>query len=306
MDHAAPPDPPAPAPPARWLIAAALAAVYVIWGSTYLVMRVGLETLPPFLMSGSRFLIAGALLFAFLRLRGAPSPSAREWVACAKVGVLLLVVGNGFVALAEQRLSSSVAAMVVATMPLWMALLSSFTGQRPSRLEWIGLLLGFGGVALLQLSGQLDAPPLMVLTLLLAPVSWAAGSVWSKRLPLPKGPMATAAEMLVGGTSMLVVSFARGERLIHAPSARSIGAVAFLVVFGSIVAFSAYGFLLRATRPAIATSYAYVNPVVALVLGIALGGEHAGPMTWVAAAIILAGVGILSIQRARSAPPKPA
>jgi drug/metabolite transporter (DMT)-like permease len=270
---------PLPPPPARWLILAALLAVYVIWGSTYLVMRVGLETIPPFLMSGSRFVTAGALLFGFLRWRGAPSPSAKEWGASAKVGVLLLVAGNGFIALAEQRVSSSVAAMVVATMPLWMALLSSFTGQKPSRLEWIGLLLGFVGVALLQMSGQLDASPLMVVALLLAPFCWALGSVWSKTLPLPKGAMATAAEMIAGGAAMLVVSFARGERLLHAPSARSIGAVAFLVIFGSIVAFSAYGFLLRSTRPAIATSYAYVNPVVALALGIALGGEHAGPMT---------------------------
>jgi drug/metabolite transporter (DMT)-like permease len=305
VEKTAPIEVPSPAP-ARWLIIAALLAVYVIWGSTYLVMRVGLETLPPFLMSGSRFLTAGALLFAFLRLRGAPSPTRQEWIACAKVGVLLLVIGNGFVAFAEQHVSSSVAAMVVATMPLWMALLSSFTGQRPSRVEWVGLLLGFVGVALLQLSGQLDASPWMVFALLFAPVSWALGSVWSKRLPLPKGPMATAAEMLTGGTSLLVVSFARGERLAHAPSMRSIGAVAFLIVFGSIVAFSAYGFLLRSTRPAIATSYAYVNPVVALVLGIALGGEHAGAMTWVAAAIILAGVVILSIQRARSVAPKAA
>jgi drug/metabolite transporter (DMT)-like permease len=286
------------------MVLAALLAVYVIWGSTYLVMRVGLETLPPFLMSGSRFVVAGALLFGFLRWRGAPSPSAKEWGAAAKVGVLLLVAGNGFIALAEQRVSSSVAAMVVATMPLWMALLSSFTGQKPSRLEWLGLLLGFVGVALLQMSGQLDASPQMVLALLLAPFCWALGSVWSKKLPLPKGAMATAAEMVAGGTAMLVVSFARGERLIHAPSGRSVAAVLFLVVFGSIVAFSAYGFLLRSTRPAIATSYAYVNPVVALVLGIALGGEHAGPMTWVAAAIILSGVVLLSIQRARAAPLK--
>ena len=289
------------------MIFAALIAVYVIWGSTYLVMRVGLETIPPFLMSGSRFVTAGALLFGFLRLRGAPSPSAKEWGACAKVGVLLLVAGNGFIALAEQRVSSSVAAMVVATMPLWMALLSSFTGHRPSRLEWAGLLLGFVGVALLQASGQLDASPWMVVGLLLAPFCWALGSVWSKKLPLPKGAMATAAEMLAGGAVMLVIGLARGERLSEAPSARSITAVALLVVFGSIVAFSAYGFLLRSTRPAIATSYAYVNPVVALALGILLGGEHAGPMTWAAEAIILAGVVILSIQRARTtAQEKPA
>src|SRR6185503_7522801 len=181
---------------------------------------IGLETIPPFLMGGARFLTAGSLLFGFLRLRGAPSPSATEWGAAAKVGVLLLVAGNGFIALAEQSVSSSVAAMVVATMPLWMALLSSLTGQKPSRLEWVGLLLGFVGVALLQASGQLDAEPLMVLGLLLAPLSWAIGSVWSKKLPLPKGAMATAAQMLAGGAAMLAVSFARGERLAAAPSAR--------------------------------------------------------------------------------------
>jgi drug/metabolite transporter (DMT)-like permease len=302
VENAAPVETSSPAPPARWLIGAALFAVYVIWGSTYLVMRVALETIPPFLMGAMRFLTAGALLFGFLRLRGAPSPSAKEWGSAVKVGVLLLVAGNGFIALAEQSVSSSVAAMVVATMPLWMALLSSLTGQKPSRLEWVGLLLGFAGVALLQASGQLDAEPLMVLGLLLAPLSWALGSVWSKKLPLPKGAMATAAEMLAGGAAMLVVGFARGERLA-APSLRSSLAVAFLVVFGSIVAFSAYGFLLRTTRPVIATSYAYVNPVVALFLGVVLGGERAGPMTWVAAAVILAGVVILSIQRARAAPP---
>ena len=306
MENAGGLEPPSPAPSPRWVIIAALFAVYVIWGSTYLVMRIGLETIPPFMMGGSRFLIAGLVLFGFLRARGAPSPSVKEWGAAVKVGVLLLVAGNGFIALAEQRVSSSVAAMVVATVPLWMALLSSFTGQRPSRLEWVGLLLGFAGVALLQASGQLDAEPLMVVGLLLAPFSWALGSVWSKRLPLPKGAMATAAEMIAGGSAMLVVSLARGERLTAAPSARSIAAVAFLVVFGSIVAFSAYGFLLRATRPAIATSYAYVNPVVALLLGVLLAGEHAGPMTWAAAAIILAGVVILSIERARAATPKPA
>ena len=305
MENASSVETTSPAPPPRWLIVAALFAVYVIWGSTYLVMRIGLETIPPFLMGGARFVVAGVLLFGFLRLRGAPSPSAKEWGAAGKVGTLLLVAGNGFVALAEQSVSSSVAAMVVATMPLWMALLSSFTGQKPSRLEWVGLLLGFVGVALLQASGQLDAEPLMVLGLLLAPFCWALGSVWSKKLPLPKGAMATATEMIAGGSAMLVVSLARGERWI-APSARSSLAVAFLVVFGSIVAFSAYGFLLRSTRPAIATSYAYVNPVVALFLGVILGGEHAGPMTWAAAAIILAGVVILSIQRARVTTPKTA
>lgn len=284
----------------RLLVALSLLALYVIWGSTYLAMRFALETMPPFLMSGSRFLIAGTLLYTFLRLRGAPRPTAREWGASALVGVLLLVGGNGFIAIAQRSVSSSVAAVVVATMPLWMALIASVRGQRPSAGEWVGLLIGFAGVIVLNLGSELGHAGLAVVLLLLGPICWATGSTWSKSLPLPKGPMATATEMLTGGSVMLLLGLAHGDRIAHLPSMRSLLSLGYLIVFGSIVAFSAYGYLLRTTRPAIATSYAYVNPVIAVALGALLGGEQVGPLTWGATAIVLTGVVILTRARQRA------
>jgi drug/metabolite transporter (DMT)-like permease len=289
----------------RLRIGLSLLAVYVIWGSTYLAMRYALATMPPFLMGGIRFLLAGTILYIALRLRGAPRPSLREWRGAAIIGVLLLAGGNGFVAVGQQWVSSSVAAVVVATMPLWVALLSSVRGQRPSRFEWVGLLIGFAGVFVLHFGGELGQAPPSALILLLAPLCWAIGSVLSKGMPLPKGPMATAAEMLAGGTSMLVIGFAHGERLAVVPSLPSLLALGYLVVFGSIVAFSAYGFLLRETRPAVATSYAYVNPIIAVSLGALLGGERVGGMTWGATAIVLTGVVILTTARSHAAAAKP-
>lgn len=283
----------------RALIGAALLAVYVIWGSTYLAMHVALEGFPPFLMGAVRFLLAGSVLYVALRARGAPRPSAREWGGAGITGVLLLAGGNGLIAVGQQWVSSSVAAVVVATMPLWVALLGTFQGQRPSRGEWVGLLIGFGGVGLLNVGGDLRAVNVAALVILLAPLAWALGSVWSRSLSLPAGPMSAATQMLAGGASMLAISALRGEALTHAPPLRSVLAVAYLVVFGSIVAFSAYGFLLRATRPSIATSYAYVNPALAILLGIAVGGERVGILTFGAVIVILGGVLVLSLAKSR-------
>jgi drug/metabolite transporter (DMT)-like permease len=284
----------------RLWIGLALFAVYVIWGSTYLAMHIAIETIPPFLMGGMRFVIAGTILYTALRLRGEPRPSPRQWGAAAIVGVLLLACGNGFVAVGQQWVSSGVAAVVVATLPLCMALLSSLRGQRPSAGEWVGLLIGFAGVFVLRASGELGTANPGALIILLSPICWAIGSLWSKSLPLPLGLMATATEMLTGGASMLLIGLLHGDRLTAVPSARSLLALAYLVFFGAIVAFSAYGFLLRSTRPAIATSYAYVNPVIAVALGALLGGEHVGAMTWGATAIVLAGVAILAAARSRA------
>ncbi|WP_441292316.1 drug/metabolite exporter YedA [Sorangium sp. KYC3313] len=288
-----------------WLVLVSLLALYVIWGSTYLAVSVALETMPPFLLAGTRFMTAGALLYGVLRLRGAPRPTLRQWGAAARVGVLLLVFGNGFVVVSQQWVSSGVAAVVVSTMPLWLALFATARGRgaaggtpadapEVSRREWIGLLVGFAGAALLHLGGDLHAAHAGALLILLAPVSWALGSLYSRSLPLPEGPMAVAAEMLAGGAVMLGVSALSGEHLAAAPSSRSLLALAYLAVFGSIVALSAYTYLLRSTRPAIATSYAYVNPIVAIALGVLVGGERASATTWAAAAIVGAGVVIVS------------
>ncbi|WP_437708844.1 drug/metabolite exporter YedA [Sorangium sp. So ce448] len=290
-----------------WLVLLSLLALYVIWGSTYLAVSVALETMPPFLLAGTRFMTAGALLYGVLRLRGAPRPTLRQWGAAARVGVLLLVFGNGFVVVSQQWVSSGVAAVVVSTMPLWLALFATARGRgaaravhapagapEVSRREWIGLLVGFAGAALLHLGGDLHAAHAGALLILLAPVSWALGSLYSRSLPLPEGPMAVAAEMLAGGAVMLAVSALSGEHLAAAPSSRSLLALAYLAVFGSIIALSAYTYLLRSTRPAIATSYAYVNPIVAIALGVLVAGERASATTWAAAAIVGAGVVIVS------------
>lgn len=288
------------------LVILALLAVYLVWGSTYLMMRIAIETLPPFLMGGVRFLLAGGILYAVMRWRGAPAPTPTEWTGSARVGVLLFVAGNGFVAVAEQWVSSSLAAVVVATMPLWMALLGTFRGERPSRAEWTGLLIGFLGVGLLQIGGELHAAHAGALIILLAPLGWAVGSLWTRSLPLPAGPMASATQMITGGVAMLAVGLIMGERIPPAPSGRSLAALAYLVIFGSILAFSAYGYLLRNTRPALATSYAYVNPIVAIVLGMVFGGEKVGAVTWAAATVVLVGVVVLTRARSRAvASPSP-
>ncbi len=285
-----------------WLVLLSLAALYLIWGSTYLAVSIALETLPPFLLAGVRFVTAGALLYGGLRLRGVPRPTLRQWGAAARVGVLLLVFGNGLVVVAQQWVSSGVAAVVVSTMPLWLALFTTARGARGasagapevSRGEWLGLLVGFAGAALLHLGGDLHAAHAGALLIVLAPVAWALGSLYSRSLPLPEGPMAVAAEMLAAGPVMLGISALTGEHLAAPPSARSLLALGYMTVFGSIVALSAYTFLLRNTRPAIATSYAYVNPIVAIALGILLGGERASATTWAAAAIVGAGVVLVS------------
>ncbi len=283
----------------RFAVLAALLAVYVVWGSTYLGIRIALEGFPPFLMAGVRFVIAGALLFAGLWLRGAPAPTPRQWRSAALVGGLLLLGGNGGVVVAEQSVASGLAALGVATVPLWSALFAGAWGQWPRRLEWAGLAVGFGGVALLNVGGGLRASPLGALALLVAPVSWALGSMWSRRLDLPGGLMTSAAEMLAGGALLLVTSAALGERPPAALALRPTLALAYLIVFGSWVGFSAYLFLLRRVRPAIATSYAYVNPVVAMVLGVAVAGERIEWGEWAATPVILAGVALVGWAHAR-------
>jgi drug/metabolite transporter (DMT)-like permease len=286
----------------KFRIIAALLAVYVFWGSTYFAMRVALDSLPPFLMAGARFVIAGVMLFAWLRFRGAPNPTWAEWRAGLLVGVLLLVVGNGAVAMSEQWVASGLAAVMVAMVPLWAGLFGGFWGEWPRLREWIGLGLGAVGVLLMNLDGDLRASALGAGLLLIAPVSWALGSVWSRRLPLAKGAMASATQMLCAGVLMVLLSLAF-EPTPTVVTPRAFAAVGYLIVFGSLIAFSAYGYLLRAVRPAVATSYAYVNPVVALALGMAVGGETVTPLGFAGAAVVLVGVVLALLSRSQARPP---
>ena len=283
-----------------WLLIGAFLALYLVWGSTYLFIRIGVESWPPMLMAGVRFLIAGSLLYGFLRWRGAPAPTWPQWRAAGAIGFLLLSCGNGGVTVAEHAgVASGVAALAVATVPLFTLLFGLLFGHRNSKLEWAGIALGLLGIALLNLGSNLQASPIGAALIIFAAASWAFGSVWSKSLPLPQGPMASAAEMLVGGAVLLLGSLLSGERMTQVPSAAGWGALAYLVFFGSILAFSAYMYLLKHVRPAAATSYAYVNPAVAVRPGILFAGEQIGAEECVAMAVIIGAVVLIGLPQWR-------
>jgi len=280
--------------PSGLVVGGALAAVYIIWGSTYLAIRFGLEGFPPFLLSGIRFLVAGVLMYAVLRFRGAPAPTRRHWWNGARVGLLMLVGGVGLVTMAEDAgVGSGVAATAVAVIPLWAALVSGLFGSWPARVEWVGLVLGFGGVIVLAQEGDFGSNPVGMALVVIAPILWAIGSVWGSRLELPQPAMATAIQLLVAGSAMVVLGPLRGERISEVPQASAWLALGYLIVFGSIVGYTAYVYLLRTVRPALATSYAYVNPVVAVVLGVTLGSEVLTGPALIALPLILAGVGLV-------------
>ena len=279
------------------IVLLALLTVYLVWGSTYLAIRFALESYPPFAMAAVRFAIAGALMFAVLRLRGTPMPSARQWRNCAVTGALLLGGGNGLVCYAQQTVSSGLAAVAVASMPLFAAVFAGLYGRWPQRLDWIGLVIGFSGVILLNTGGEMLASPAGAIALLAAPLCWAYGSVWSRRQDMPGPWMSTAAQMLTGSVVLGVMALVHGDAWPAAPTGTATAALAYLIGFGSIAAFTAYVYLLGAVRPALATSYAYVNPPVAVLLGVAFAGERFGAIEAVAMAVILAGVAIILVQR---------
>lgn len=294
----------------------AFAAVYVIWGSTYLAIRFAIETLPVFSMAGVRFLLAGGILFAWARLRGEPMPALRQWRAAAIMGALLLLGGNGAVVWAEQKLSSGLAALLVGTEPLWVAIMFWLMpgGRRPTLRVTAGLLVGFGGAALLALTAENvggGAPHLpSILALFLGCLSWAWGSLYGRNADLPSSPLlATGMQMLAGGSLLLGAGALNGEWRSFDPaavSAVSLGAFAYLVIFGAIVAFSAYTWLIRNTEPTLVATYAYVNPVVAVFLGWLLGSEPLGSMTFVAMGLILGAVLLVSSGSGESTPAQPA
>ncbi|HEY8490054.1 MAG TPA: EamA family transporter [Dehalococcoidia bacterium] len=293
-------------------LVAAFAAVYLIWGSTYLGIRFAIETLPPFSMASVRFLVAGLVLYLWARASGADRPSGRHWLTAAVAGGLLLAGGNGGVVWAEQRVPSGLAALLVATVPLWMAVLEWARpgGTRPRAGVAVGVALGLGGVALLagpgELAGGARPDPLGTAVLLLASLSWAAGSVYLRRAPLPRSQaLATGMEMVAGGALLGLAALAAGEPGgldLGGASLRSWLALAYLVIFGSLVGFTAYTWLLKATTAARASTYAFVNPVVAVFLGWALAGEPVTARTLLAAAAILGAVGLITWQGAARQP----
>lgn len=286
--------------PRRALVALSLSLVYVVWGSTYLAIRWGLEGFPPFLMNGMRMTVAGGALYLIARRRGRAHPTRVEWLHSALTGSILFIGGIGLVTIAEDNgVGSGLVASAVAVMPLWAALWAGMFGQWPSRLEWAGLALGITGVVLLSREGDFQASPLGTVLMVLSPILWAFGSVISSRLRLPKGLMASAAQMLTGGAALAVVGLVRREAFDGAPGLGAWLAVAYLAVFGSLFAYTAYAYLLANTRPTVATSYAYVNPVVAVVLGITLGDEVIGGWAFAGLPVILAGVALVGLAQRR-------
>ncbi len=277
-------------------LAGALFALYIIWGSTYFVIRIGVESWPPLMMAGVRFLSAGVLLLAFLFLRGHRLPPLRPLLNAALIGILLLAVGNGFVTVAEhQNVPSGIAAVVVATVPLFTLCFSRLFGIKTRKLEWLGIAIGMAGIILLNSGGNLSGNPWGALLILMGSMSWAFGSVYGSRIELPSGMMAGAIEMVTAGIVLLAASMLSGEKLTALPDTSGFLAVGYLIIFGSVIAINAYMFLIRNVSPAVATSYAYVNPVVAVLLGMGLGGESLSAVEWMALGIIIMAVVLVTL-----------
>ena len=303
-------------PKARLLLAFLL--VYVLWGSTYLAIRIAIGSLPPLVMGSIRFLIAGTAMWTWARLTTRATASRAEWRGGLIVGTLLLFGGNGAVIWSEQRVPSGIAALLVAVVPLWMVLLDWARpgGARPRTAVFVGLALGLGGLALLVGPGAFGGggvDPLGAGVLMLGSLSWAFGSLYSKKAPRASSPILNAGiQMLGGGTALAIASVASGEIAQLHPAAitlQSALAVGYLVVFGSLIGFTAYLYLLAHTTPAKASTYAYVNPVVAVFLGWAIAGEPVTARMLTAAAVILTSVALISLRggagKARSAPAEP-
>ena len=297
----------------RLRIALAFLSIYTIWGSTYLAIRFAIETFPPFLMAAIRFLIAGGVLYAWMRLRGASRPTRANWKAAIVVGGLLLLGGNGGVTKAEQVIPSSLAAVLITTVPIWMALLELLRKDRivPTLHVVIGLVLGFGGVILLvgpgDLGGSGGLNPLWAGVLIFAALSWAMGSVYSRNAPLPTTPLlGSGMEMLAGGALLLAASLISKEWAGFQPgnvSFLSLVSFIYLIVFGSLVGFSSYVWLLTKTTTARVSTYAYVNPVVAVFLGYFLAAEQLTLRTLLASSVIVVAVVVITTFKSRRTAP---
>jgi len=293
----------------RLRIALAFLSIYTIWGSTYLAIRFAIETLPPFLMAAIRFLIAGGVLYGWMRLRGAPRPTRANWKATTIVGGLLLLGGNGGVTDAELVIPSGLAAVLITIVPIWMALLELLRRDRivPTAQVVLGLILGFGGVVLLvgpgDLGGSSGLNPFWAGVLLLASLSWAIGSVYSRKASLPTLPLlGSGMEMLAGGVLLLVASLVSREWVGFRPSNVSLLSFVsflYLIVFGSLIAFSSYVWLLTKTTTARVSTYAYVNPVVAVFLGYFLAGEQLTARTLLASSIIVIAVVVITTYKSK-------
>jgi len=279
------------AAPLSGLLMLCLAATWLVWGSTYLAIKFALLSLPPFFQMGTRFLFAGVVLMAWMRWRGAPWPNALQWRNALVVGSLMLGGGMGGTAYAEVTVGSGLVVAFIAVMPLMIAALNRLYGIRPGRLELAGIGVGFCGVLLLTQGAGFQASPAGLVAIAIACAAWSIGSVLSQRsLPLAPGATGFASEMICGGVVLLVLSLLHGETPQWPPQPVAAAAWLYLVVFGSLVAFNAYMVLLARASAGLASSYSFVNPVIAMLLGVAVGHEVVTPYEWMAAGIVLVGV----------------
>ncbi len=283
----------------------ALVAVYIVWGSTYLAISFAVETIPPFISAGIRFLVSGAILYIWQRLAGAPAPKRSEWGSASIIGLLLLLGGNGMLVWAETRIPSGISSLFIATVPLWMVVIDAIRprGSKAGWLVWLGVLVGFAGTALLAnpwqahpASPALD--PLGMGVLIFASISWSIGSLYSRKAALPAAPLlGTGMEMLVGSVGLFAFAAVVGEWgqfNLAAISMRSLGGLIYLIVFGSGIGFVAYTWLLRNAPTPLVSTYAYVNPIVAILLGSIIGREPLETVEIISAAIIIGGVVLIT------------
>jgi len=296
----------------RAQIIAAFASIYLVWGSTYLAIRYAVQTIPPFLMGGLRFVVSGALLYMWARSRGAPRPTRLHWRNAIIAGAFLLLGGNGAVVWAEQFVPSGLTALLVSILPFWLVIIEWIRPprRRPSGAVLVGLVLGFIGIVVLvgpgNLGGRGDVRPLGALVLILGSLSWAIGSFWSRDARLPEsGLLTTGMEMLGGGALLLIVGLLSGELSqfdIHRISQTSAAGLIYLITFGSLIGFTSYIWLLDKVSPARLGTYAYVNPIVAVILGWAIAGESLSVRTGVAAAIVICAVALITTARTTATP----
>lgn len=278
-------------PPLSTLLLLCLAATWLIWGSTYLAIKFALLSFPPFFQMGTRFLAAGALLMAWMRWRGAAWPSRVQWRNALVVGTLMLGGGMGGTAVAETSVGSGLVVAFIAVVPLMIAALNLIWGVRPGRLELAGIVVGLAGVLMLTQGAGFQASPGGLAAIAIACITWSVGSVLSQRsLPLAPGAMGFASEMLCGGAVLMALSWFAGEQPQWPPQPAAVAAWFYLVVAGSLIAFNAYMVLLAQASAGLASSYTFVNPVIAMLLGVAVLGEVVSGFEWAAAGVVLVGV----------------
>lgn len=286
--------------PAAWPIAACLGAVYIIWGTTFFAIKVGIQELPSFFLVGTRLATAGTLLLAWQALRGRRLPAAREWGYAALIGTLLLVMGNGSVTIAEHEISSGATVALGSVLPLATALWSGVFGRWPRRMEWAAIAVGAVGAAVMLTGRDLQVSATGTLIILLGVASWSFGTVLSRRIEVPRGATGFGAEMLCAGCIALAISAALGEHWHLPRDARIWWAWSYLVVFGSLVGFSSFRYVVERVSPTLASTYAYVNPPVALLVGWRLGEESFSPNLLIGLPIVLASVALLAWAHSRA------